>query len=52
VILSSGYGVQGEVRKAMEMGCCAFIQKPYTLADLSNVVHEALHSLQENGTGN
>ena len=42
VVLSSGYGLQGEVREVMEAGCLAFIQKPYSYAALSRVVHEAL----------
>ncbi len=44
VILSSGYGLQGEVQKVMESGCLAFIQKPYILSDLSRLVHQVLHS--------
>jgi two-component system, cell cycle sensor histidine kinase and response regulator CckA len=43
VILSSGYGLQGEVRRVMETGCQAFIQKPYNFRDLSNIVHHVLH---------
>ena len=46
VILSSGYSMQGEVRNVMEMGCAGFIQKPYSFADLSSVVHEAMGSLR------
>jgi len=44
VILSSGYGLQGEVRNVMEMGCQGFIQKPYSVSDLSNIVHHILFS--------
>lgn len=44
VILSSGYGFQGEVRKVMESGCVAFIQKPFIFSDLSAVVHRALYN--------
>jgi len=42
VILSSGYGLQGEVRNVMKMGCQGFIQKPYDFTDLSNIVHHVL----------
>jgi DNA-binding NarL/FixJ family response regulator len=42
VILSSGYGLQGEVRSVMEMGCRGFIQKPYTIGDLSAIVQKVL----------
>jgi len=43
VILSSGYSMQGEVQKVMETGCSGFIQKPYSFAELSNIVHQALN---------
>ncbi|MCE5333072.1 MAG: PAS domain S-box protein, partial [Desulfobacteraceae bacterium] len=43
VILSSGYGLQGEVRKVMEMGCLGFIQKPYNFRELSDLVHQVLN---------
>jgi CheY-like chemotaxis protein len=42
VVLSSGYGLQGEVQKVMESGCRDFIQKPYVFAELSHVVKRAL----------
>jgi len=42
VILSSGYSIQGETQKVMDMGCLGFIQKPYTFAELSGIVHRAL----------
>jgi len=44
VILSSGYGMQGEVQKVMEMGCMGFIQKPYNFADMSAIVHRVLNA--------
>jgi signal transduction histidine kinase len=43
VILSSGYSLQGEVQKVMDDGCVGFIQKPFNLAELSTIVHQALH---------
>ncbi len=42
VLISSGYGFQGEVQRAMGMGCCGFIQKPYNFTDLSHLVRQAL----------
>jgi two-component system, cell cycle sensor histidine kinase and response regulator CckA len=42
VILSSGYGLQGEVQKVMESGCWDFIQKPYVFTELSQMVHRVL----------
>jgi PAS domain S-box-containing protein len=44
VILSSGYSLQGDVQKVMEMGCLGFIQKPYTIGELSKLVFETLGS--------
>lgn len=44
VILSSGYSMQGEVRKVMDMGCAAFIQKPYSFADLSTIIRRVIHA--------
>jgi len=43
VILSSGYSMQGEVKKVMETGCCGFIQKPYSFKELSQTVHSVLY---------
>lgn len=43
VILSSGYSLQGEVKKVMDMGCVGFLQKPYNFAELSRIVHQALN---------
>lgn len=44
VVLSSGYSLQGEVRKVMESGCLGFIQKPYDFTEMSNILHKILHS--------
>ncbi|MBN1625048.1 MAG: PAS domain S-box protein [Deltaproteobacteria bacterium] len=44
VILSSGYGLQGEIQKLMGIGCCGFIQKPYDFTDLSTIVHQVINS--------
>lgn len=41
VILSSGYSIQGEAQRVMEMGCVGFIQKPFNLTELSQLVHQA-----------
>ncbi len=46
VILSSGYGVEGEVRKILALGCNGFIQKPFHITDLSKKIREILLSPQ------
>jgi two-component system cell cycle sensor histidine kinase/response regulator CckA len=35
VLLASGYSMQGQAREIMNRGCSGFIQKPFTLQDLS-----------------
>jgi PAS domain S-box-containing protein len=44
VILSSGYAVDGLAQKVLEKGCHAFIQKPFSLAELSRIVRNVLDS--------
>ncbi len=42
VILSSGYSVNGQAESILRRGCSAFIQKPFTLAELSGKVRAVL----------
>lgn len=42
VILSSGYSIGGTAKEIMEKGCKAFIQKPFSVAELSRKVREVL----------
>ncbi len=42
VLLASGYGLQGEVRDAMKLGCCGFIHKPFNSAEISSMVNRVL----------
>jgi DNA-binding NarL/FixJ family response regulator len=35
VLLASGYSMQGQAREIMERGCDGFLQKPFTVDDLS-----------------
>jgi signal transduction histidine kinase/CheY-like chemotaxis protein len=41
-ILSSGYSMDGQAREIMEKGCSGFIQKPFTLEQLSAKIKEVL----------
>ena len=43
VILSSGYALNEQAEETMRMGCNGFIQKPFTLAQLSKVISEVLN---------
>ncbi len=42
VLLSSGYSLDGQAREIMDRGCTGFIQKPFTLNDISQKVREIL----------
>ncbi len=42
VILSSGYGIDGEVSDILNRGCCDFIQKPFKMDTLSLKVKNAM----------
>lgn len=42
VLLSSGYSIDGQAAQLMEKGCRAFIQKPYSVSELSQKVREVL----------
>ncbi len=42
VLLSSGYSVNGQAMQILEKGCKGFIQKPFSLAELSQKIHAAL----------
>jgi CheY-like chemotaxis protein len=35
VLLASGYSIEGEAREILERGCGGFIQKPFTMSELS-----------------
>ncbi len=42
VILSSGYSLNEQARSIMEKGCRGFVQKPFTIADISRKLREVL----------
>ena len=42
VILSSGYGLDGEVTDILNRGCCDFIQKPFKMGTLSEKIKAAM----------
>jgi two-component system, cell cycle sensor histidine kinase and response regulator CckA len=43
VLLSSGHGADGQAQAILQRGCRGFIQKPFTLGQLSWKLHEILH---------
>jgi CheY-like chemotaxis protein len=42
VLLSSGYSQDGQAEQIMQRGCSGFIQKPFTLEDLSGKIRQVL----------
>jgi len=42
VLLSSGYSLDGQANEIMKSGCKGFIQKPFTMAELSKRIREVL----------
>jgi CheY-like chemotaxis protein len=42
VLLSSGYSINGDATAILKKGCRGFVQKPFSLARLSQKVHEVL----------
>lgn len=42
VLLSSGYSLEGQAQDILNMGCRGFIQKPFNLIDLSQMIKTLL----------
>ncbi|MBW2019515.1 MAG: response regulator [Deltaproteobacteria bacterium] len=42
VLLSSGFSIDGEASEILERGCNGFIQKPFTMNELSGKIGEIL----------
>ena len=42
VLLSSGYSIDGQATEILERGCNGFIQKPFTMKELSQNIREVL----------
>jgi DNA-binding NtrC family response regulator len=42
VLLSSGYGIEGEAKEILKRGCDAFIRKPFKLEPLSQKIRKVL----------
>jgi len=46
VLLASGYSIEGEAAKILELGCRGFIQKPFSIVELSQKIRTVLDSNQ------
>lgn len=44
VLLSSGYSMNGQAMEILKRGCSGFIQKPFSLSDLSQKIKEVLET--------
>ncbi|MDJ0621925.1 MAG: ATP-binding protein [Desulfocapsaceae bacterium] len=44
VVLSSGYSLDGQAEKIMQRGCSGFIQKPFSIFDISKTIRRVLAS--------
>jgi two-component system cell cycle sensor histidine kinase/response regulator CckA len=42
VLLSSGYSIDGQAKEILKRGCNGFIQKPFTLGELSKAIREVV----------
>jgi DNA-binding NarL/FixJ family response regulator len=42
VLLSSGYDIDSEAKEILARGCDAFIQKPFSMKELSGMIREIL----------
>jgi len=42
VLLSSGYSINGQAKEILKRGCDGFIQKPFTLGEVSKAIREVL----------
>ena len=52
VILSSGYSIDGKAEEIMNRGCSGFIQKPFSMKELSQKISEILgdNAVSQNST--
>ncbi len=51
VLLSSGYSIDGQARQILERGCDGFIQKPFSIEELSKKMREILDEEHDNQGG-
>ncbi|MDP2861569.1 MAG: PAS domain S-box protein [Desulfobacterales bacterium] len=42
VLLSSGYSITGQAAEIIKKGCCGFIQKPFNVIQLSNIIDKIM----------
>jgi len=52
IILSSGYSLKGKATDIMQRGCNAFIQKPFNISELSQLIRNVLDEVKGFGQEN
>jgi CheY-like chemotaxis protein len=50
VLLSSGYSIDGEAAEILKRGCEGFIQKPFSMEDLSRKIRDVLNKSPRGNT--
>jgi DNA-binding NtrC family response regulator len=48
VLLSSGYGIDGQASEILKRGCHGFIQKPFNINELSQKIRQILDEKESN----
>lgn len=43
ILLSSGYSIDGKATEILNKGCCGFIQKPFGMSEMSQVIKKVLN---------
>ena len=43
VLIASGYAKDQQIKEMMEQGCCGFIQKPFSIKSLSQIILNVLN---------
>jgi two-component system cell cycle sensor histidine kinase/response regulator CckA len=47
VLLSSGYSIDGQAQEILDRGCDGFLQKPFSMEQLADIINEILTNLDE-----
>ena len=50
VIMATGYGTSQSALKAMKLGACHYLTKPYELKDLIDILNRALGRTRSQGS--
>jgi two-component system, cell cycle sensor histidine kinase and response regulator CckA len=51
VVLSSGYALDKQMEQVVEQGCSGFLQKPFSMSELSRLIRHILDSARTGTSG-